>query len=104
MPHYLCLVTFTHEGLKNLRATTKRAEAFEEKAEKAGLKILNTYWNVGRYDLFHVFDAPDDETAAAMSFSLGVLGNVRVEMMRAFNREEMQELLTKVYTPYDLLS
>lgn len=25
MSHYVCLVTFTQEGLKNLKATTKRA-------------------------------------------------------------------------------
>ncbi len=85
MANYVCLVSFTQEGLKNLKATTKRAKAFEEQAEKVGVKIKCTFWTVGRYDLVHIFEAPDDETAAAMAFSLGVVGNVRTETLRAFD-------------------
>jgi len=102
MPNYVCLVTFTQEGLKNLKATTKRAAAFEEKVKEHGVKVLCTFWTVGRYDLVHVLEAPDDETAAAMAFSLGVLGNVRTETLRAFTRDEMEKVLETVYSPYDL--
>ena len=34
MPQYVCLVTFTQEGLKNLKATTKRAKAFADKVQE----------------------------------------------------------------------
>ena len=102
MPNYVCLVTFTQEGLKNLKATTKRAQAFAEKVEKEGIIIKNTFWTVGRYDLVHILEAPNDETAAAMAFSLGALGNVRTETLRAFDIDEMGKVLENVYTPYDL--
>ena len=102
MPNYVCLVTFTQEGLKNLKATTKRAEAFQKKVEEHGVKIKTTLWTVGRYDLVHIFEAPDDRTAAATAFSLGSLGNVRTETLRAFDIDEMEQVLEKVYTPYDL--
>ena len=104
MPQYVCLVTFTQEGLKNLKATTKRAEAFAEKVEEHGVKIKTTLWTVGRYDLVHIVEAPDDRTAAAMAFSLGSLGNVRTETLRAFDINEMGDVLEKVYTPYDLVT
>ena len=71
MPHYVCLVSFTHEGLKNLKSTTKRAKVFSDKLEDKGIKILNTFWTVGRYDLVHIIEAPDDESAASLAFSLG---------------------------------
>lgn len=103
MASYVCLVSFTQEGLKNLGATTRRAEAFEKAAEKLGVTIKFTLWTLGRFDLVHILEAPDDETAASMAFSLGALGNVRVETMRAFDRGEMEETLDKVQTPYDLL-
>ena len=103
MPHYVCLVSFTQEGLKNLKATTKRAKAFEEQVEKHGIKVKTTLWTVGRYDLVHIVEAPDDETAAAMAFSLGALGNVRTETLRAFDIDEMESVLENVYTPYDLV-
>jgi len=104
MPSYVCLVTFTQEGLKNLKATTSRAKAFAEKVEEHGVVIKTTLWTVGRYDLVHIFEAPNDETAAAMAFSLGVIGNVRTETLRAFDIDEMSEILEKVYTPYDLVT
>jgi uncharacterized protein with GYD domain len=103
MPYYVCLVSFTQQGLKNLGATTKRAKAFEDTAEKLGVKILSTYWTVGRYDLVHILDAPDDDMAASMAFSLSGLGNVRTETLRAFDRKQMETILKKVQTPYDLL-
>ena len=104
MASYVCLVSFTQEGLKNLKATTKRAKAFGEIAEKAGVKVKFTLWTVGRYDLVHIFEADSDETAATMSFSLGALGNVRTETLRAFDIDEMEGILENVYTPYDLIS
>jgi len=102
MPNYVCLVTFTQEGLKNLKATTKRAKVFQEKVEAHGIKIKTTLWTVGRYDLVHILEAPNDEVAASMAFSLGALGNVRTETLRAFDIDEMEEVLEHVYTPYDL--
>ncbi len=104
MPNYVCLVTFTQEGLKNLKATTKRAKAFADKVQQEGVIIKSTFWTVGRYDLVHIMEAPDDETAAAMAFSLGSLGNVRTETLRAFDIDEMEQVLEKVYTPYDLVT
>jgi uncharacterized protein with GYD domain len=90
--------------MKNLNATTKRAKAFQEKIEKLGIKIEHTFWTVGQYDIVHIFDAPDDKTAATLAFSLGSLGNVRTETMRAFNVEEMEDIIKNVYSPYDLVS
>ncbi len=104
MPNYVCLVTFTQEGLKNLKATTKRAAAFEEKVKEHNVKIKYTLWTVGQYDIVHILEAPDDETAASMAFSLGSLGNVRTETLRAFDLNEMEKVLEKVYTPYDLVT
>ena len=104
MPHYVCLVTFTQEGLKNLKSTTKRAKAFSEKLENKGIKILNTFWTVGRYDLVHIIEAPDDESAASLAFSMGALGNFRTETLKAFDIDEMEKILDTVFTPYDLVN
>ena len=102
MPNYVCLVSFTQEGLKQLHATTRRARAFKEKVEAHGITIKATLWTLGRYDLVHILEAPDDETAAAMAFSMGALGNVRTEILRGFDVDEMETILKNVFTPYDL--
>ena len=44
-----------------------------------------------------------DETAAALAFSLGSFGNVRTQTLRAFTAEEMDAVIAQVDTPYDLL-
>lgn len=104
MAHFICLVTFTQQGLAQLGATTKRAEAFKKRAEKLGVTVHATYWTLGQYDIVHIMEAQDQKTAASLAFSLGALGNVRTHTMPAFTVEEMQgEILAKVQTPFDLL-
>lgn len=104
MAYYVCLVTFTDTGVKNLRKTTARAKAFTEKMESSGIKILTTLWTVGTYDIVHVFQAADEEAAASFAFTLSSLGNVRTDTMRAFDAEEMEKIIERVQTPYDLLT
>jgi len=103
MAKYVCLLTFTDTGVQNLRKTTARSQAFGEKIQSHGVKILYTLWTVGQYDLVHIFDAENDEAAATFAYTLSALGNVRTNTMRAFDLEEMQGLIDKVMTPYDLL-
>jgi len=41
-------------------------------------------------------DAPDDVTLNAIVYSLGSLGNVRTETLRAFTRQETEATLAKI--------
>jgi len=51
---------------------------------------------MGRYDLAAIVDAPDDVTLNAIVYSLGSLGNVRTETLRAFTRQETEAALAKI--------
>jgi uncharacterized protein with GYD domain len=53
-------------------------------------------WTIGRYDVIAVFEAPDDESATALTFSTEALGNTRAEMLRAFSFEEMSGILARM--------
>jgi uncharacterized protein with GYD domain len=67
-------------------------------------KILATYWTLGIYDIVHLIEATDEKAAAALAFSLEVLGNVRAHTLAAFRVDEMKgDILPKVQTPCDLL-
>ena len=104
MAHYVCLLTFTDTGVRNLRKTKNRAKAFQEIMEKEGIEFITTYWTVGQYDLVHIFDAPDDITAATFGYTLSALGNVRTNTMRAFSFDEIGDIIANVKTPYSLVS
>ena len=104
MSHFVCLVTYTQQGLQQLGATTKRANAFRKMAETMGAKVESIYWTLGAYDLVMTLEAPDEKTAAQVAFSLNSLGNVRTHTLAAFTCDEMNdEILEKVQTGYDLL-
>jgi uncharacterized protein with GYD domain len=104
MPHYICLLTFTQQGLQQLGATTQRAEAFAKRAEALGARVVATYWTLGMYDVVHIIEASDQKTACSLALSSLAVGNVRTHTLPAFTLEEMKEdILPKVQTPYDLL-
>ena len=42
-----------------------------ERASKKGVKFLNIYYTLGRYDVVAIFEAPDEKTAMRMAMSLG---------------------------------
>jgi uncharacterized protein with GYD domain len=59
MAHYIILWNFTDGGLKSVRESPKRAGSFKSMAEKAGCKLIGTYYTMGLYDGVSVIEAPD---------------------------------------------
>jgi uncharacterized protein with GYD domain len=96
MAHYVMLLKFTDQGIRNVKDTTKRAAAAADLAGKLGAKITSIYWTLGQYDLVITADAPDDETVAAVSVKLASLGNVSIQTLRAFTASEVDGILKKI--------
>jgi uncharacterized protein with GYD domain len=96
MATFVMLASFTEQGVRNVKETAKRADAFRQMAEKVGVTIRDIYWTLGPYDVIAVGEAPDDETATALSLSVASLGNVRTQTLRAFSRDEIDAILKKM--------
>jgi uncharacterized protein with GYD domain len=96
MPTYISLVSWTEQGIRDLKESPARADATAELAESMGGKLVQLYWTVGPYDIVSIIEAPDDETAAAMQLTFGARGAVRTTTMRAFGREEFERIIAKV--------
>ena len=96
MTTYFMLVNFTDQGIRNIKDTVGRAEAFEAMAKKSGVTLKELYWTMGRYDVIAVLDAPDDESAAALALSASSLGNTRSETLRAFSFADMKRIQGKM--------
>ena len=96
MATYVSLIQFTDQGIRNIKDTVKRGEAAIAEAEKMGMKIVEEFWTMGAYDAVVVFDAPDDETMSAFMLKIGSLGNVKSQTMRAFRRNEMEDIVAKM--------
>jgi uncharacterized protein with GYD domain len=96
MAHYVMLLKFTDQGIRNVKDTTKRAAAFSDTASKMGAKINNFLWTLGQYDLVAMAEAPNDETIAALAITVGKVGNVSVQTLPGFTSSEMDGILKKV--------
>ena len=98
MASYIALFTWTDQGIRKVKDTAKRAEDFKASIQQSGGSLKSVYWTMGRYDGVLIFEAPNDETAAAVMMSGCALGNVRTETLRAFSESEMPGVLAKVGT------
>jgi uncharacterized protein with GYD domain len=96
MATYIVLANFTEQGIKSVKDSPKRSEAVKAMAKKVGVTLKDVYWTLGAHDLVAIFDAPDEESMTALGLSLGKMGNVRTQTMRAFSAKEMTAILGKV--------
>jgi uncharacterized protein with GYD domain len=96
MPTYIVLGSYTDQGIRNCKDIPKRTEAAKELAKKCGVTLKETYWTLGSYDLVSIFEAPDDVSMTALGLSLGSLGNVRTQTLKAFSAAELKTVLGKV--------
>lgn len=96
MATYIVLSSFTDQGIRNVKDTTKRADGVRDLAKKFGVKVSEIYWTLGSYDVVAIFESPDDTSITAMALALGSGGNVRTQVLRAFDRDEMKDILAKL--------
>lgn len=96
MATFIVLAAFSDQGVRNVKQTIERADAFKQMAKKVGATVKDMYWTLGSRDVVAICDAPDDETATALALSVGTRGNVRSETLRAFSFDEMKKILGKM--------
>ena len=96
MVTYVVLTKFTDQGIRSAKDSPKRADAFKEMAKTFGVTVKEILWTQGRYDVVTIMEAPDETSAMTLSLSLGALGNVRTETLRAFSAAEMTKIVGKM--------
>ena len=62
-----------------------------QRATEDGVKFLNIYYTLGRYDVIVIFEAPDEKTAMKMAMSIGDIEST--ETLVAVPREEAMNLV-----------
>jgi uncharacterized protein with GYD domain len=97
MATYVVLSTFTDQGIKSVKQTTKRAEAAKSAAKEVGVNLREVLWTQGQYDVVTIIEAPDETAASAFGLSLASAGNIKSQTLRAFTKDEMDKILAKVH-------
>ena len=96
MPTYIALLTWTGQGIKNVKDSPSRLDAGREAFKKLGVNLKESYLTMGPYDHVCIIEAPDDESFATAMLSLGAQGNVKTETLRAFTEEQYRKICASV--------
>ena len=93
MPHFVNLIRYTRQGIAKIKESPARLEAAKRTAEKVGGKIHPWYLTMGQYDAVIISEFPNDEAVAKFALSVGALGNVTTETLRAFTEGEYRNIV-----------
>jgi uncharacterized protein with GYD domain len=96
MATYIVLGNYTDQGIRNIKDAPKRTEAVKEMARKAGATMKETMWTLGAYDFVSIIEAPDDQSMMSLGMSIGALGNVRTQTLRAFSAADIAAIIGKM--------
>ncbi len=95
MGTFISLVSYTEQGIRNVKDSHDRFEAFRAMAEKLGVTVKSVYWTMGSFDMVLILDGSDEAVASAL-LKVGSLGNVRSQTLRGFGADEIKRIITKV--------
>ena len=93
MPHLVMLLRYTQQGIAKIKESPKRLDAAKKAAEKVGGKIHAWYLTMGQYDAVLITEFPNDEAGAKFALSVGALGNVTTETLKAFTETEYRKIV-----------
>ena len=96
MPSYVILVNWTAEGIKAVKQSPERGEAFRKAVEKAGGKVELFLHTMGPYDLVGAVELPSDEVANQLALRTGMQGFVRTTTLKGWLPSEFAELARKL--------
>ena len=95
MSTFISLLNFTDQGIRNVKDSPDRFNAFQAMAEKLGVSVKGVYYTIGSYDMVVIVEGADESATAAL-LKTGSLGNIRSQTMRCFSLDEMKQIIGKM--------
>ena len=93
MSFYVILWNFTEQGIKSVKESPKRADAFKKLLESADGTLHRTLYTFGKYDGVSIVEAPNDESIMSTLLSIESEGNARTVTLKAFTYEEGTKII-----------
>jgi len=96
MPQYIMLWNWTDQGIRNVKDSPKRVEAYKQTVEKNKGRLLSFFYTIGQYDGAAILEAPDDEALMRIALGLGNSGNVRTTTLKALTSAEGAKVISQL--------
>jgi uncharacterized protein with GYD domain len=93
MPTFIILANWTDQGVRNLKDSPKRLDAFKQALQQAGGQLKGFYMVMGPYDMIAIVEAPNDEVLAKVGLASEAKGSIRSNMLRAFTEDEYRKII-----------
>ncbi len=93
MPIYILLSRLTSEGRKTVNERPGRIKEVDRELEQTGVRVIEQYATLGRYDFVNIVEAPDNETIGKVSVKLCSRGTVDLVTLPAVSVESLVESL-----------
>lgn len=94
MATYISLLSFTQQGVENIKESPARLDAAKQAFQAMGAELKGFYLVMGQYDAVVISEGPDDETAAKLALAIGSKGAIRTETLRAFTEDEYRKIIS----------
>jgi uncharacterized protein with GYD domain len=93
MPTYISLVSYTDQGIRNIKDSPKRLGTAKKMLKDLGGELKEFYLTLGQYDIVTILEAPTDEVVAKFVLALASAGNVRTTTLKAFPEAEYRKVI-----------
>jgi len=93
MTTYIMLANWTDQGARAAPDSPARLDAAKRLLAEMGGRFKEFYLTMGGHDIVAVYEAPDDAVAARFSLQLGMLGNIRVQTLKAFPEAAYRQIV-----------
>ena len=93
MATYISLVSYTEQGIANVKDSPKRLDQAREGFEALGVTIKDVYLTMGEHDLVIITEADDPANVARALLATGSMGNVSTTTMLAFDEDAYREIV-----------
>ncbi|MFQ5554056.1 MAG: GYD domain-containing protein [Acidimicrobiia bacterium] len=93
MATFISLISYTEQGIANIKDSPKRLDQAREGFEAMGVTLKEVYLTLGAYDVVIVIEAPDAATAARALLTIGSMGNVSTTTLTAFTEDEYRAII-----------
>jgi uncharacterized protein with GYD domain len=93
MATYISLLSYTEQGVKNMKESPARLQKATDAIRGAGGQLKSFYLTLGAYDAVVIADFPDDVTAARTLLQIAAGGAIRTQTLRAFDDAEYRSIV-----------
>ena len=91
MTTFVSLINLTDQGIRDVKQSPHRFEAFKAMAARLGVQVKAAYYTVGQFDMIVIVEGNDQQAIASL-LATNALGNIRSQTMLAYSVDEMKNI------------